>query len=541
MLDIKRKVPRFNIEFKLSSNNLIGEGKNISQKGMGFITTEEIIPAFNIPFHTIIKGYIFSNKVYKINGVGNLLYSKISREYSAYFYNGFEFTKLSKKSNDCLLELLEDLRKFEKDIRSGLDNKNLSDFLYFPSDNLSDKTELFSQYFNRSVFDKYEMFSYYLDNKSSHLTDFVNIISKEKKEMIMMGSNNYLGLTEHPDVIKAGCEAMMKYGTGNGSGAMVGGTLSIHKKLESELAEFTQKEDAIIFNSGYSSNLGIISGLLRPQDVVINDVFNHASIFDGGALSTAKRLVYNHNDILSVERILKRAELKYNGKLFAVNGVFSSNGEIANLKEIIKLAKKYNCMMLVDEAHGLGILGENGIGASEYHGVLKDVDIYMGTMSKSLAGVGGFASAKKEIINYLRFYSHPYLFSTNIPPSVAGSVSMALHLIRNDSSIRENLFFNINYFKNGLKKLNLEIGNTEAAIVPIYIPDQSVLFRFSKKLFERGVYHNVFSYPAVPMGGSLLRFGIMATHTEKELRKVLDIIEKIVCEEKDVIGINSAK
>ncbi|OHD14144.1 MAG: hypothetical protein A2086_00270 [Spirochaetes bacterium GWD1_27_9] len=423
------------------------------------------------------------------------------------------------------------MRKFEKDPNTVTETKSLADFVYYPSDDISDKADIFYNIMTENLTNKYEIFSYYLDSPSTSTSNFIQLKTENKKSMIMMGSNNYLGLTNHPDVIKAGCDALQKYGSGNGSGAMVGGTLSIHKRLEKELAEFVGKEEVIIFNSGYSANVGIISGLLRPQDVVINDISNHASIFDGCILSGAKRLVFSHNDISNLKRVLKRAELKYNGRLIVINGVFSSNGEIAPLKEISGLAKDYNCMLMVDEAHGLGILGEKGIGASEHCGVLNDVDIFMGTMSKSLAGVGGFAAARKEIIEYLRFYGRPYLFSTNIPPSAAASILKALQIIRDDKSIREQLWYNINFFKAGLKKLNFNIGNSESAIIPIYIPDTNLLFRFSKKLFQKGLFHNIFIFPAVPMGGSLIRFGIMATHTEQELTRALKIIEEASEEE----------
>lgn len=526
MFDLKRSIPRFEVNFDISANNITGKGLNISLKGLGLLTDEELIPAHDIPFKAEVKGFIFSNKVYKIEGVGNLLYSKKSKEYESLYYNGFEFTKFIGNGEDSLLELISDIRVFQKDIGNGVENKSLADFVYYPSPNLADKAEIFNSSIIKNLSKNYEMYSYHLKSGSQSTSNFCKTSSSETKEMIMMGSNNYLGLTMHPDVIKAGCDALVKYGSGNGSGAMVGGTFSIHKELEAELADFIGKEEVVIFNSGYSTNVGVISGLLRPMDAVINDQFNHASIFDGCELSGAKRLIYSHNDMDSLERILKRAELNYNGRLIVVNAVFSSSGEISNLKEITTLAKRHNCMVMVDEAHGFGILGEKGIGASEHLGVLNKVDLFMGTMSKSLAGVGGFVGAKREIIEYLRFYAHSYLFSTNIPPSTAASILEALRIIKRDPSIRERLWYNINYFRKGLNELGFNTGNSEAAVVPLYISDNKMLFNFSKTLFKKGVFHNVFTYPAVPMGASLLRFGIMATHTEKELEKALRAIEE---------------
>jgi len=502
------------------------KGTNISQKGIGFITEEEVVPADEIPFETIVKGYIFSNKTYSIKGIGNILYSKKINDIEAYYHNGLEFTKLDFDSQDNLFDLLEDIRKFEKSVQSNIENKTLADFNYYPSEDIFEKANIFYEAFDNLILKKYEVFSYYLEESSKSTTTFIQRKTEMKKKMVMMGSNNYLGLTTNSDVIKAGKDALDKYGSGNGSGVMVGGKLLIHKELEEALSDFTGKEAVMLFSSGYSTNLGIISGIARQNDAIINDQLNHASVFDGCKLSGAKVLVYAHNDMGSLDRILKRAKLNYNGQLIVVNGIFSSNGEIAQLDKIVEISQKYNCKIMVDEAHGLGVIGKKGIGASEYLNVLDKVDILMGTLSKSLAGVGGFAAANKEIIEYLRYYGRSYLFSTTIPASVAASVLKALEILKNDKEIREKLKYNVEYFKNGLKKLNLNIGNTEGAIVPIYIPDMNVIMNVSKMLFEKGIFHNIFSYPAVPLGGSLLRFGLMATHTEKELSYVLDSIEE---------------
>jgi glycine C-acetyltransferase len=216
--------------------------------------------------------------------------------------------------------------------------------------------------------------------------------------------------------------------------------------------------------------------------------------------------------------------------MIVVDGIYSTDGSIAPLSEINKIAKRYQCRVMVDEAHGLGILGEKGVGATEYLNQIDEVDIIMGTMSKSLAGVGGFVASNKEVIEYLRFYARSYLFSTNIPPAVACGLLKSLTIIRTDKSIREQLHHNINFFKDGLKKLNLNIGDPKGAVIPIFISDLVMLHDVSEKLFDKGIFHNVMSYPAVPMGGSLIRFGIMATHTEKELKYALDSIESVLKE-----------
>lgn len=530
MLDIKRKVPRFDIHFSILSNKIEGMGINISQKGLGFLTEDELVPSENIPFTTEIKGYIFSTKSYLLKGRARLLYSKKTKKQRGLFYNGFEFMKLDDCSNDNLLDLLEDIRKFQKKLDNKLENRSLADFVNYPSTDLFVKAKLFYEVINKELTNRFEMFSYYLDSPSSSSSKFIQRHTKKAKQMIMLGSNNYLGLTTHPDVIKATEEALKKYGTGNGSGAMVGGTLSIHKELEEKLADFIGKESVMIFNSGYSTNLGVLSGLLRPSDAIINDQMNHASIFDGCSLSGAKVLFFSHNSPKSLERVLKRAKMNYNGIMLVVDGIYSTDGSLSPLPEILKLAKKYECKVMVDEAHGFGILGKNGAGASEHFGVVDKVDIVMGTMSKSLAGVGGFAASDKEVIEYLRFYARSYLFSTGVPPSIAATVLKSLEIIKKDKSIRERLFMNIEIFKKGLEKFKLNIGDPKAAIIPIFISDTKMLLKVSASLFDKGVFHNVMSYPAVPMGGSLLRFGIMATHTEKEIKKALEIISDVIDE-----------
>lgn len=526
MRDIKRKVPRFIINFKISSNNLEGKGINISNKGIAFLTTEEIIPADNIPFNLEIRGFVFSDKIYEIKGTGRLLYSSKSKKNFAYYYNGFEFITLEKESEDAIFELFEDIRQYEKSLKTGTINKSLADFMYYPSGDILEKAHIFHEALDNMLQKKYDFLSYYLDSGNISTSTFMDKKTKVSRTMVMMGSNNYLGLTTHPDVIKAGILACEKYGSGNGSGVMAGGKIAIHEELEKKLADFIGKESVMIFNSGYAANVGIISGIARPNDAIINDQLNHASIFDGCKLSNAKTFIFAHNNMESLERILKRAKLSYFGNLIVVDGVFSTNGNIAPLNKIIKIAEKYNCRILVDEAHGFGVLGEKGIGTCEHFNAVKKIDIIMGTMSKSLAGVGGFAASSKEVIEYLRFYGKSYLFSTGITPATAGSIIKALEIIQNDKSIRENLWHNIDFFKTGLKKLNLPIGNTQGAIIPIYIPDNDALTKVSKHLLDKGVYHNVFTYPAVPLGGSLLRFGIMATHTEKELSFAINAIEE---------------
>ena len=537
MVDIKRSLPRFDVKFKILSKHIEGKGVNISQKGFGVITEKKLLSSQDIYFDAEVHGFIFSEKVYSIKGKARLLHSKKSKKYMDTYYNGFKIIELDNESGSQLYELLEDIRKFQKSPFSDIKNKSLANFFYYPSDDIFYKAGIFYNAMNQDDNESFEMFSYFLDSPNSTTSKIINKNSNASKEMIMMGSNNYLGLTTHPDVIKAGVESLNKYGTGNGAGAMVGGTLAIHKKLEEELSDFIGKEAVMIFNSGYSTNVGTISGLLRAQDVVVIDQMSHASIYDGCSLCSAKTLVFAHNDAKSLEKVIKRVRFTYNGVLIVVDGIYSTDGTIAPLDDIVKIAKNYCARVMVDEAHGFGILGKKGVGAAEHFDLIDKIDIIMGTMSKSLAGVGGFVASSKDVIEYLRFYAHSYLFSTNIPPSVAGSILKSLQLLRDDKSIRERLHANINYFKNRLLDMKLNIGNPRAAVIPLYIPDINLLLRVSSKLFEKGLFHNVMAYPAVPLGGSLLRFGIMATHSENELKRACDIIEEAAIEEKLILTV----
>jgi 8-amino-7-oxononanoate synthase len=524
MLDINRKVPRYEISFEIVSNVIIGTGINISQKGLAFLTSEEMVPAYDIPFKINLQNYIYSQKNYQIQGTGNLLYSKKDPRHQAYYINGFEFTRLNRESRDILLNLENDIRNYEKNVVNGITMQSLTDFHYFPSENLNDKSDLFYNTIFKEITRQFDMLSYHSKNGSRPTAAYHHQWNQTDRDMINLGSNNYLGLTTHPEVVDAAKKALDQFGTGNGAGSMVGGTFTIHRELEEELADFTGKESAILFNSGYNANIGIISGLLRPGDVVINDQFNHASILDGCEMTKAKRLLFTHSNPESLKRIMERVKLKYCGKLIIINGVFSSSGEIPDLPAIIRLARDYNFMVMVDEAHGLGVLGKTGIGASEHWNMTDQVDIIMGTLSKSLGGIGGFAASRKSTIEYLRYYSHSYLFSTGIPPASAASVLAALRILRKNPSLLDQLRENITYFKSLFKSEGIQISNSQAAIIALPIPDTEKLFRFSKKLFDLGVYHNLFTYPAVPQGGSLIRFGLMATHTRKELKKAFESI-----------------
>ncbi len=352
-------------------------------------------------------------------------------------------------------------------------------------------------------------------------------------DTIMIGSNNYLGLTSHPEVIKAGVEALEKYGSGCSGSRFLNGTLDIHVKLEEELAEFLHKEAVVTFSTGFQSNLGIISAVAGRNDYIICDKENHASIYDGCRLSYAKMLRYNHSDMEDLERQLKTVP-DTAGILIVTDGVFSMSGEICKLPEIVKLAKKYGAKVMVDDAHGLGVLGKHGRGTAEHFGLEDEVDIYMGTFSKSLASLGGYMAAKKEVVDYVRHNSRPFIFSASITPASVACARKALEILKNEPQRVQALRDISDYMRAGLKAKGVKIIEIDSTpIIPIYTYDDEKSFKACKLLLERGVYVNPVVTPATPPGQSLLRTSYTATHTKEQMDKAIDAIVEVL----NILGI----
>ncbi|MGI6709983.1 MAG: aminotransferase class I/II-fold pyridoxal phosphate-dependent enzyme [Bacilli bacterium] len=355
----------------------------------------------------------------------------------------------------------------------------------------------------------------------------------EGKKTVMIGSNNYLGLTSDKRVKKAAIEAIEKYGSGCSGSRFLNGTLDLHVKLEKALAKFLNKEAVITFSTGFQSNLGIISAICGRDDIIVGDKENHASIYDACRLSYAKLLRYEHNDMEDLEKILKSID-QNKGILIVTDGVFSMGGDICNLPEIVRLAKEYGARVMVDDAHGLGVLGKHGRGTAEHFGLEDDVDIYMGTFSKSLASLGGYMAAKKQVIEYVKHTSRPFIFSASITPGCAASALEALKILESEPERIENLRSISNYMRQGLKKAGINIIESETPIIPIYTYDDVKTFQACKLLMERGVYVNPVISPATPVGMSLLRTSYTATHTKEQMdfaiskiKEVLEILEVI--------------
>ena len=344
------------------------------------------------------------------------------------------------------------------------------------------------------------------------------------KRVIMIGSNNYLGLTNHPRVKEAAIKAIEKFGSGCAGSRFLNGNLEIHEELEAKLARFFRKEAALVFATGYQTNLGTISALLGRNDVAILDQYDHASIIDGCRLSFGQVKKYRHNDMKDLERVLETTKDK--GKLIIVDGIFSMEGDIADLPHIVKLAKAYGGRVMVDDAHGIGVLGAGGRGTAEHFGVEDQVDLIMGTYSKSLAAIGGFVAGSKVAIDFIKHVGRSMIFSASLPPSLVASVSTALDIIEEQPQLRTQLWKNTHKMLKSYKELGYDTGTSETPIVPIIIKDSMKTYEMCKLLFENGVFVNPVVSPAVPPGRELLRTSYMATHTEEQLDKVLGAFEK---------------
>jgi 8-amino-7-oxononanoate synthase len=345
------------------------------------------------------------------------------------------------------------------------------------------------------------------------------------KRVIMIGSNNYLGLTNHPRVKEAAIKAIEKFGSGCAGSRFLNGNLEIHEALEMKLARFFRKEAALVFATGYQTNLGTISALLGRNDVAIIDKYDHASIIDGCRLSFGKVKKYRHNDMKDLERVLEATKDK--GKLIIVDGIFSMEGDIADLPNIVKLAKAYGARVMVDDAHAVGVLGAGGRGTAEHFGLEDQMDLIMGTYSKSLAAIGGFVAGSKEVIDFIKHIARSMIFSASLPPSLVASVSTALDIIEEQPQLRTQLWKNTHKMLKSYKELGYDTGTSETPIVPIIIKDNMKVYEMCKFLFENGVFVNPVVSPAVPPGRELLRTSYMATHTEEQLDKVLGAFEKV--------------
>ncbi|MGH7585133.1 MAG: aminotransferase class I/II-fold pyridoxal phosphate-dependent enzyme, partial [Gemmatimonadales bacterium] len=341
------------------------------------------------------------------------------------------------------------------------------------------------------------------------------VVTIEGKKRIMLGSNNYLGLTHHPKVLEAAQRALMRYGSGCTGSRFLNGTLDLHHQLEAALAEFLGKESCLVFSTGYNANLGLVSGLVGRNDLVLLDKLDHASIVDGAKLSYGETERFNHGDLAGLERKLQKAQGR--GVMIIVDGVYSMEGDIAEVPALVRLARQYGAAFAIDDAHALGVLGPNGDGTAAHFGMSDDVDIIAGTFSKSLASIGGFVAASENVIDFLKHHARPLIFTASLPPANTAGVLAALEVLQEEPDRRERLWENTRRLQDGIRSLGYDTGPTETPIVPVIIGPLDLTLVFWRQLFEAGVFTNPVVPPAVPAAQCRLRTSLMATHTAEQI------------------------
>ncbi len=346
------------------------------------------------------------------------------------------------------------------------------------------------------------------------------------KKVLMFGSNSYMGLTNHPKVIEAAVAATKKYGTGMAGSPFLNGTLDIHKELEARIADYVGKDDAIVYSTGFGTNLGVVSTLTGREDYIICDEQDHASIVEGRRLSFSQPLKYKHNDMESLENVLKKCKPE-SIKLIVTDSVFSMEGDVAKLPEMVDLAKKYDASLMVDEAHGIGVFGEGGRGVVNHFGLTKDVDLIMGTFSKSFASLGGFIATDKEITNFLRHHSRSYIFTASITPASTAAALAAMDIMLSEPERQKHLWEITNYALENFRAMGCEIGHTSTPIIPLFIRDDYKTFAVTRDLLEEGVFVNPVVSPAVAPQDTLIRYSLMATHTKEQVTRSLEAIQKV--------------
>jgi len=352
------------------------------------------------------------------------------------------------------------------------------------------------------------------------------VVTSDGRELVMLGSNNYLGLTNDPEVKAASHAALERYGTGCAGSRLLNGTLDIHVRLEERLAAFMHREAALTFSTGFQVNLGVLSCLLDRHDTAILDALDHACIVDGARLGFGRILKFKHNDMASLDQKLAAAAPD-SGKLVVVDGVFSMEGDLAPLPEIVRLSKQYGARLMVDDAHGIGVLGASGRGTAEHFGVESDVDLVMGTFSKSLAAIGGFVAGDAPVIDFIKHHARTEIFSAAPPPASIAAAAKALEIVEREPERRKQLWENTAYMKRELRALGFDTGESESPVIPIVVGEDLRTFQMVHRLHEEGVFVNCVISPAVPVGRAMVRTSYMATHTRAHLDRALDALGRV--------------
>ncbi|MFH1460744.1 MAG: aminotransferase class I/II-fold pyridoxal phosphate-dependent enzyme [Candidatus Omnitrophota bacterium] len=415
---------------------------------------------------------------------------------------------------------------FDKEI--DINDLSLANFMGIKDKDLFKKAKMFFQFSEGFKKRGYYTYRRPLASASSNRSLVRDPITGEEKEMIMMGSNNYLGLASHPKVIEATEKALRKYGLGSTGASLLNGTFDVHQELEARLAKLKGCKDAVLFGSGYAANLGTLTAILGDGDIVISDELNHASIIDGCRLSGANIEIFNHNNMKQLESILKNTNVGNKGKLIVVDGVFSMDGDMANLPKIVELAQKYNAYTMVDEAHATGVVGSQGKGSLEHYNVRGKIDLIVITLSKALGCFGGAVCCNDEkVAEFLRFFSRSNFFSTSFPPALAAGAIAAIDILEKEPERIKKLWSNINYMLENLKSMGYNTGNTQSAIIPVIIGDDQKLRDMSVDFQKANIYLGAIPYPAVPKGEARFRLTVMAIHTQEDLNQTLDVFKTV--------------
>jgi 8-amino-7-oxononanoate synthase len=353
------------------------------------------------------------------------------------------------------------------------------------------------------------------------------VVTIRGEQKIMLGSNNYLGLTHDPRVLEAAERVTRQYGTGCTGSRFLNGTLDLHLKLERDLADLVHKDAALVFSTGYQVNLGAISTLIGRGDVVIIDKLDHASIVDGCRLAMGETLRFRHNDMADLERVLNKVSGQDIGKLVVVDGIFSMEGDVAHLPEIVPLCKKHNARIMVDEAHSVGVMGPSGAGTAEHFGLSDDVDLLMGTFSKSFASIGGFLAGDEKVISFVQHNARSLIFSAAMPPYAVATVQACVDILKAEPERRERLWKNAEFLKEGIQAMGYETGPCDSPVIPVIIGQSDHTFMFWKELLQEGVFTNPVIAPAVPENTARIRTSVMATHTEELLARALEVFQRV--------------
>jgi len=358
-------------------------------------------------------------------------------------------------------------------------------------------------------------------------TEQLPVCNFDGQEVINLSSNNYLGLTTHPKLKERAVRAVEEFGVGSGAVRTIAGTMALHMELEEKIATFKHVEASVVFQSGFTANAGTVQAILGREDVIVSDELNHASIIDGCRLSRAEIKVFPHKDVEACEQILKEIQDRKCRKLLITDGVFSMDGDITPLPQLVELAEKYGCIMMIDDAHSSGVLGRSGRGTVDHFDLHGRVDIQVGTLSKAIGALGGYVCSDRETIEYLYQRARPFLFSTSHPPSVAATCIAAFEVLEEEPQLIEELWSNTDFFKEGLKKLGFNTGMSETPITPVIVGDAALAHQFSRELFQAGVFAQGIGYPTVPHGKARIRTIVTATHTREELSQALEIMESV--------------